>query len=91
MGYASTDPIVLRMSRSNREKQKLQELLRELRDAAGLRQVDLAKRLGRPQSFVSKYESGEKNLDFLELREVCVALGIPPVEFVRRFEREASK
>jgi transcriptional regulator with XRE-family HTH domain len=79
------------MSRSNREKQQLQELLRELRDAADLRQIDLAKRLGRPQSFVSKYESGEKNLDFLEVREVCEALGIPLVEFVRRFERKASK
>jgi transcriptional regulator with XRE-family HTH domain len=79
------------MSRSNREKQQLQELLRELRDAADLRQVDLAKRLGRPQSFVSKYESGEKNLDFLEVREVCEALGVPLAEFVRRFERKASK
>lgn len=79
------------MSRSNREKQQLQELLRELRDAADLRQIDLAKRLDRPQSFVSKYESGEKNLDFLEIREVCEALGVPLAEFVRRFERKASK
>lgn len=79
------------MSQSNREKQQLQELLRELREAAELRQVDLAKRLGRPQSFVSKYESGEKNLDFLEVREVCEALGIPVIEFVRRFERVLSK
>lgn len=79
------------MSQSNREKQQLQELLRELREAAELRQIDLAKRLGRPQSFVSKYESGEKNLDFLEVREVCEALGIPLVEFVRRFERVLSK
>ena len=79
------------MGQSNREKQQLQELLRELRDAADLRQIDLAKRLGRPQSFVSKYESGEKNLDFLEVREVCEALGVSLVEFVRRFERKASK
>lgn len=79
------------MGQSNREKQQLQELLRELREAAELRQVDLAKRLGRPQSFVSKYESGEKNLDFLEVREVCEALDIPLVEFVRRFERKISK
>ena len=79
------------MGQTNREKQQLQELLRELREAAELRQVDLAKRLGRPQSFVSKYESGEKNLDFLEVKEVCEALGIPLVEFVRRFERMLSK
>ena len=79
------------MGRSNIGKQQLQELLRELREAAELRQVDLAKRLGRPQSFVSKYESGEKNLDFLEVREVCEALGITLVELVRRFERVLSK
>lgn len=79
------------MGRSNREKQQLQELLRELRETADLRQVDLAKRLGRPQSFVSKYESGEKNLDFLEVREVCEALDVSLIEFVRRFERKASK
>lgn len=79
------------MGQSNREKQQLQELLRELREAAELRQIDLAKRLGRPQSFVSKYESGEKNLDFLEVKEVCEALDIPLVEFVRRFERKISK
>lgn len=79
------------MVQGNREKQQLQKLLRELREVAELRQVDLAKRLGRPQSFVSKYESGEKNLDFLEVREVCEALGIPLVELVRRFERGLSK
>lgn len=69
----------------------MQELLRDLRETAELRQVDLAKRLGRPQSFVSKYESGEKNLDFLEVREVCEALDVSMVEFVRRFERKASR
>lgn len=79
------------MSKSNEEKQQLQGLLRALREAAELRQIDLAKRLGRPQSFVSKCESGERNLDFLEVKEVCEALGIPLVEFVRRFEREISK
>ncbi len=79
------------MRRSTREKQQLQELLRDLRETAELRQVDLAKRLGRPQSFISKYESGEKNLDFLEVREVCEALDVSLVEFVRRFERKASK
>lgn len=79
------------MSQTNREKQQLQELLREFRETAELRQIDLAKRLGRPQSFVSKYESGEKNLDFLEVREVCEALDIPLVEFVRRFERKISR
>lgn len=71
---------------SETQKRKLRELLRDLREAAGLRQIDLAVRLKRPQSFVSKYESGEKTLDFLEVREVCGVLGVPLADFVRRYE-----
>lgn len=76
---------------SETQKRKVRELLRDLREAAGLRQVDLAARLKRPQSFVSKYESGEKTLDFLEVREVCHALGVPLVDFVRRYEEGADE
>lgn len=76
---------------SEAQKRKVRELLRDLREAAGLRQVDLAARLKRPQSFVSKYESGEKTLDFLEVGEVCRALGIPLVDFVRRYEEGADE
>jgi transcriptional regulator with XRE-family HTH domain len=52
--------------------------------------IDLAKRLGVPQSFVSKYESGERRLDVLELRAVCVALKISLKQFVRRLEEALS-
>lgn len=76
------------MEKNNRavQQKKLRRLLREVRAEAGLRQVDLAERIGQPQSFVSKYESGERRLDPLELREVCKAAGISLEEFVRRFE-----
>jgi ribosome-binding protein aMBF1 (putative translation factor) len=50
------------------------------RDKAGLTQVDVAKPLGVPQSVVSKYESGERRLDLLELSDVCAAMGVPLVE-----------
>jgi len=53
---------------------------------AGLTQEEVAKRLGRPQSFVSKYETGERRLDILELRGVLAALGLPLKEFVPRLE-----
>ena len=76
---------------SETQKRKVRELLRDLREAAGLRQVDLAARLKRPQSFVSKYESGEKTLDFLEVREVCRALGVTLADFVRRYEEGADE
>jgi transcriptional regulator with XRE-family HTH domain len=45
-------------------------LLRKLKEArldAGLTQVDIAKKLKQPQSFVSKFESGERRLDFVEM------------------------
>ena len=54
---------------------------------AGLTQLELASRLGIPQSFVSKYESGERRLDVLELRLVCQAVGVSLREFVRRLEK----
>ena len=72
------------------QQKRLQQLLYELRQEAGLRQIDLAKRLGVPQSFVSKYESGERRLDVLELRAVCVALKISLKQFVRRLEEALS-
>ena len=68
------------------QQECLQALLRQIRIEAGLRQVDLAQRLGEPQSFVSKYESGQRRLDVIELRQVCDALEIPLAELVRRFE-----
>ena len=73
------------------EQEILQQLLREIRLAAGLRQSDLAQRLNRPQPFVSRYESGEKLLDLPELRQVCHAIGISLNDLVTRYEEELSK
>ncbi len=65
---------------------RFQALLRAVRDEAGLRQIDLAERLGHPQSFVSKYENGDRCLDLLELEQVCEALGLTLSELVQRYE-----
>jgi len=77
----------MRRSIGTVDHKRLLELLRQIRLDAGLRQVDVAKRLREPQAFVSRYETGERRLDLLELREVCRALGITLKEFVRRFDR----
>ena len=68
------------------QQKHLQEILRRLRIDAGLRQADLAKRLGQPQSFVSKYESGERRLDLVELRRICIAVGISLNDLIGKFE-----
>ncbi len=54
----------------------LQKKLVEARQSKGLTQTEIAARLGKPQSFVSKYESGERRLDVVEFLEVCQALSI---------------
>jgi predicted transcriptional regulator len=56
------------------EYRQLCTLLRQLRLDAGLTQVQVAERLDMPQSFVSKYESGERRLDVVELKHVTAAL-----------------
>ena len=60
-------------------------LLKELRSAKNLTQSQLAERLGLPQSYVSKYETGERRLDFIETASVCIALGIKLTEFAQLF------
>jgi transcriptional regulator with XRE-family HTH domain len=74
-----------------REQKALQELLRDLRVKAGHTQISLAKGLDRPQSFVSKYESGEKRLDFLELRELCRVLGLSVSEFAKHLDDKMNE
>jgi transcriptional regulator with XRE-family HTH domain len=67
---------------------RLQELLVEARRRAGLTQAELSKRLKRPQSFVSKYERGERRLDVIEFGEVARALGVDPLRFLEKLYRE---
>lgn len=68
----------------------LASLLRQLREDNGLSQVDVATALGEPQSFVSKYETGTRRLDLVELRQVARVLGVELREIVARFEKVAG-
>lgn len=51
--------------------------LRAAREEAGLTQAQVAQALGKAQSFLSKIESGERRLDFIELQELCQLYGKP--------------
>ncbi len=75
-----------RSSEYRRRRQLLLHLLRQIRLEGGLRQVDVAKLMRKPQSFVSNYESGERRLDLLELHQLCEVVGITLVDFAKRFE-----
>ena len=77
----------MRRSIGTAEHKRLLALLRQIRLDAGLRQVDVAKRLKQPQAYVSRYETGERRLDLLELRAVCAAVGIKLKDFVTEFEK----
>jgi len=57
--------------------------LADTRRASGLRQVDFAVQLGRPQQFVSRYETGERRLDVVEFCDVAVALGLDPSKLIK--------
>lgn len=60
--------------------------VRAARRSADVTQAELGKRLGVDQSFVSKYERGERRLDVVELRAICAALEIELVDFIAAFE-----
>jgi transcriptional regulator with XRE-family HTH domain len=58
----------------------------EARKTAGVTQADLAKRLGRPQSFVAKYEGRERRLDVAEFLRIARELGTDPYKLLRDAE-----
>jgi len=60
----------------SKEYQHFLALMIEARTEAGITQIELAKKLKKPQSFVCKYEIGERRLDIIEFLTVCKALKI---------------
>lgn len=62
-------------------------LLVKARQESGLTQVEVAERLGKPQSFVSKIERGERRLDFPEFIQLADALDVDPEEFIRGYRQ----
>lgn len=64
------------------------ELLVQARKDAGITQVELGKRLGRRQTFVSKFELGERRLDVAEFVAASRAIGADPHAIIRLAEAE---
>ena len=62
--------------------------MRAVREARGISQQELAKRLGKPQSYVSKAEMGERRLDVVEFLHFMRAIDGEPHALLRDIERE---
>lgn len=62
----------------------LLNVLVDARKEAGLTQVELARRLDKPQQFISYYERGERRLDVIEFYAITKALGAEPEDMFRR-------
>ena len=66
--------------------QELLSQLIEARKAEGLTQQQLADKLARPQSFVSKIENADRRLDVIEFLEICRLLHCDPYGLMKRVE-----
>lgn len=63
-------------------------MLREIREEKGVKQKELAEKIGVDQTIISKIENRERRLDLIELRLICKALDYPLIEFIKALERK---
>lgn len=87
----STAPAAMEKSLKSAEYGRLIALLVAARHKAGIRQQTLAKKLRKPQSFVAKYEGGERRLDVIEFIVIAEALGADPIKLLRRFLKTKTR
>ena len=66
-------------------------LLVGARKGAGMRQIELAQKLNKPQSFVSKFECGERRLDVIEFLVIMDALGADPLAILAEATKALRK
>ncbi|MFT8809054.1 helix-turn-helix domain-containing protein [Gluconobacter sp.] len=69
----------------------LQSLLVEARKTGGMTQAELAASLGKPQSFVAKYENGERRIDVIEFADITATLGVSGADLLIRLAPGAEK
>ena len=70
---------------------KFRALLTAERKRAGLTQIVVAQRLGKPPSYVAKYELGDRRLDLLEFLDISAAIGFDPHAFIRALLRKSQR
>ncbi len=70
---------------------EFRELMIAARKAAGLTQTELARQLGKPQSYVSKYERGERRLDIVEFLTLADLLHFDPHAYITKLSDMSLK
>jgi ParB-like chromosome segregation protein Spo0J len=83
IGGLSQRPSALPKPIHSERHRQFRALLIAQRKAAGLTQTVVAQRLGKPPSYVAKYEGGDRRLDLLEFLDVAAAIGFDPSQAVR--------
>ena len=63
------------------------KILVQERKSAHITQQELASRLGKPQSYISKLESAERRMDIVEFLAITSALGIDPCVVIKKLAR----
>ena len=72
------------------EQAAFRRLMIAARKKAGLTQHDLARRLKKPQSFVAKYEGGERRIDIVEFLAIVQAIGADPMRILRALVKKRA-
>lgn len=78
----------MQKSLKSAEYRRLIDILVAVRQEAGIRQQALAKKLGRPQSFIAKDEGHERRIDVVEFVTIARALGADPLKLFRDYLSE---
>jgi len=66
-------------------------MLATAREERGMTQAEVARRLGKPQSFVSKYEAGDRRLDFTEFMEIATVLSLDIALFLSSYQERIEQ
>ena len=73
------------------EYRKLLQELKKCQDEVALTQIDMANKLGKPQSYISKVLSGERRMDVLELMQICDILEVETAELLAKIKVKPGK
>ena len=74
-----------------RQYRTLINLIRQERESRNITQEQLASMLSVRQTIVSKIETCERRIDFIELRQICLALGISLSDIINTFEKKIEQ